>query len=299
MESVDTSADAESLESTAVVNVSNDEQISKNQLKRNRRAVFLVEKRKFKKIQDKERKKAAKKAKRSNCEDNSAIRQRTNDINIYEGMTEEEKQQLRKELKEKRALEFEVSCSSRFAVIIDCDWEAHHDEQPIKSLGQQISFCYGFNRRVSNPVHLYITGMGPRLQAQLLKGHSDGWQNIVQTSQCYTELPCFSISGNSASSSSIEAAVDDSHFTNSPTRRRELVYLTSDAEETLEKLDPNCAYIIGGIVDRNRLKGITYAKAKAQVCNSDHSMQNCIYKINLIFAIIRAFGRQNCQLKSI
>jgi tRNA (guanine9-N1)-methyltransferase len=42
------------------------------------------------------------------------------------------------------------------------------------------------------------------------------------------------------------------------------VYLTSDAEETIESLDKNCAYIIGGVVDRNRLKGITYKKATAQ-----------------------------------
>lgn len=45
---------------------------------------------------------------------------------------------------------------------------------------------------------------------------------------------------------------------------KQLVYLTSDAEETLETLDPRCAYVIGGIVDRNRLKGATCNKASAQ-----------------------------------
>jgi tRNA (guanine9-N1)-methyltransferase len=44
-------------------------------------------------------------------------------------------------------------------------------------------------------------------------------------------------------------------------RIKKLVYLTSDAEHTLETLDDNTAYIIGGIVDRNRLKGVTYNKA--------------------------------------
>ena len=46
--------------------------------------------------------------------------------------------------------------------------------------------------------------------------------------------------------------------------KKQLVYLSSDAEETIETLDVNCAYIIGGIVDRNRLKGITHEKAVAQ-----------------------------------
>ena len=46
--------------------------------------------------------------------------------------------------------------------------------------------------------------------------------------------------------------------------RHRLIYLTSDAEETIETLDVSCTYIIGGIVDRNRLKGATYKKACSQ-----------------------------------
>ena len=36
-----------------------------------------------------------------------------------------------------------------------------------------------------------------------------------------------------------------------------IVYLTGDAEEELEEFDPEEVYIIGGIVDHNRLKNIT------------------------------------------
>ena len=42
------------------------------------------------------------------------------------------------------------------------------------------------------------------------------------------------------------------------------MYLTSDAEETLTTLEPDTAYIIGGIVDRNSLKGATALKAQSQ-----------------------------------
>ena len=45
---------------------------------------------------------------------------------------------------------------------------------------------------------------------------------------------------------------------------KELVYLSSDATDTLTELDPNCAYIIGGIVDRNSMKGATFRKATQQ-----------------------------------
>ncbi len=43
----------------------------------------------------------------------------------------------------------------------------------------------------------------------------------------------------------------------------DLVYLTADSEETVNVLDPSKVYIIGGIVDRNRYKGLTFEKAKA------------------------------------
>jgi tRNA (guanine9-N1)-methyltransferase len=45
----------------------------------------------------------------------------------------------------------------------------------------------------------------------------------------------------------------------------ELVYLTADSHNIVEALDPAKAYIVGGIVDRNRHKGICYEKATAQV----------------------------------
>lgn len=42
----------------------------------------------------------------------------------------------------------------------------------------------------------------------------------------------------------------------------EVIYLTSDSPHTLTELKPYHTYIIGGIVDKNRHKGICYKKAK-------------------------------------
>ena len=47
-------------------------------------------------------------------------------------------------------------------------------------------------------------------------------------------------------------------------QKENLVYLTADAETVLEELDLKKIYIVGGLVDRNRWKGITMKKAKEQ-----------------------------------
>jgi tRNA (guanine9-N1)-methyltransferase len=42
-----------------------------------------------------------------------------------------------------------------------------------------------------------------------------------------------------------------------------LVYLTADSENLITDLDTDKVYVIGGIVDHNRHKLLTYNKAKA------------------------------------
>ncbi|RDL32551.1 uncharacterized protein BP5553_09007 [Venustampulla echinocandica] len=46
-----------------------------------------------------------------------------------------------------------------------------------------------------------------------------------------------------------------------PTPEASLVYLSSDSPHTLDRLSPNTSYIIGGIVDKNRHKGLCYKRA--------------------------------------
>lgn len=159
----------------------------------------------------------------------------------------------KKERKQKEAEEFATKCASNFSIILDCAWEDKHNESTMKSLTQQIMFCYGINRRHECPASMYMTGVGPLVTANLNKSNFSHWQGVTITGDDYITHPHFSLKP--------QAAQNEDGTANTI---KQLVYLTSDAEETLETLDPHCAYIIGGIVDRNRHKFATFNKANAQ-----------------------------------
>ena len=99
-------------------------------------------------------------------------------------------------------------------------------------------YCYAVNGRCSFPAHLWLTGCQGEMETQLqrLPGF-DKW-NIEKEKQSYSQ------------------AFSD--------QKDNLVYLTADSETVLDELDPTKVYIIGGLVDRNRWKGITMKKAEEQ-----------------------------------
>lgn len=46
--------------------------------------------------------------------------------------------------------------------------------------------------------------------------------------------------------------------------KEKLVYLTSDSDNVLDELNSNDVYVIGGLVDHNRYKGICFEMAKKE-----------------------------------
>lgn len=99
-------------------------------------------------------------------------------------------------------------------------------------------YCYAVNGRCECPAHLWLTGCEGEMENQLNKIPGfDKWI-IEKENKSYIE------------------ALED--------RKDDLVYLTADSDTVLEELDLNKIYIIGGLVDRNRWKGITMEKAQEQ-----------------------------------
>ncbi|KAL6992916.1 tRNA (guanine(9)-N(1))-methyltransferase [Sarracenia purpurea var. burkii] len=214
--------------------------LSKNAQKKLLKQRRFEEKKVQKKAAMKEQKKIESERKRKEWEE------------VLSGLSEEERSRLiesrkgvRKERMEKRSEEREKKIQ-RLAgakqhgqnIVIDLEFSNLMTPSEINSLVQQIMYCYAINGRCTLPGHLWLTGCNGEMEIQLkrLPGF-DKWI-IEEDNRPY-----------------IEAFQD---------RKEHLVYLTADAENVLEELDPTKIYIVGGLVDRNRWKGITMKKAKEQ-----------------------------------
>jgi tRNA (guanine9-N1)-methyltransferase len=113
-------------------------------------------------------------------------------------------------------------------------------DKELGSLANQIRYCYAANRRTDNPVYLSISSLEGKVRELLDKvnGFPEQWEG--RAFRC-------------SDKSLVEMHPD----------KDKLVYLTSDSEHTLEHLDDSKIYVIGGIVDRNRLKRAAISRAES------------------------------------
>ncbi|KAK9459791.1 guanine-1-methyltransferase-domain-containing protein [Lipomyces oligophaga] len=129
-------------------------------------------------------------------------------------------------------------------IIIDCSFDDLMIPKERLSLAAQLTKCYAENRRATHPVDLHVTSLDKTLRYhfdELLQGQYKRWNGI---SFSYDPYPV------PASEESMELS--------------KLVYLSSDSENVLTKLEHGMTYIIGGIVDKGRHKNLCRNKASEQ-----------------------------------
>ena len=154
-------------------------------------------------------------------------------------------------------------------VILDCGFEDLMSDKELKSLGAQVTRCYSDNHKAPFQPHLAVSSFGGHLKERfdgLLAGHYHSWKNVrflegdfVRASDQAKEWMTGERGGKFVGALAVE---DDSAQTSyEQGEAGEVVYLTSDSPDTLTRLRPYSTYIIGGLVDRNRHKGVCYKRA--------------------------------------
>ncbi|ELW69858.1 RNA (guanine-9-)-methyltransferase domain-containing protein 3 [Tupaia chinensis] len=130
---------------------------------------------------------------------------------------------------------------------IDLEGECHEGEtlstdsatwcSELSRLAGQIRRLYGSNRKADRPFWICLTGFttDSPLYEECLR-MNDGFSSYLLD---VTEEDCFDVFP-------LET----------------LVYLTPDSEHTLEDVDPNQVYILGGLVDESIQKKVTFQKAQ-------------------------------------
>ncbi|KAH8194984.1 hypothetical protein TruAng_010855 [Truncatella angustata] len=177
------------------------------------------------------------------------------------------------------------------SIIIDCQYEDYMFEKEQISLSSQVTRSYSDNRTAQHPVHLCVSSFGGKLKQRFdttLVGQYQKWKGItfaeddfVGAGKAAKELMAgadggvvidlLKPTGTDDSVSLGEPAPTGKAKRNDPAPEPELeaddvdksiVYLTADSPYVLDRLEPNTNYVIGGIIDRNRHKGLCYKVAR-------------------------------------
>ncbi|XP_061830720.2 tRNA methyltransferase 10 homolog C [Nerophis lumbriciformis] len=126
-------------------------------------------------------------------------------------------------------------------LVLDMSYESSMSRREIVNTISQLIELEAWNRRANEPYHLHFCNLQPGgdYMAELVKRYGAGvWERLLITSTDRQAVDLF------------------------PADR--LVYLTADSPNVLRKFDHSKVYIVGALVDRSILSGVSLANAKRQ-----------------------------------
>ena len=151
-------------------------------------------------------------------------------------------------------------------ICIDCSYESYMTPKEINSLAIQIRYCYSSNKRSAHPCQLTATSIGCTQTNNDSANFIDNASNHAKnddSSVCMTLKHLRNVNGFEEWSNYAFNVTSDSFDHHFQDQLQNVVYLTSDSTNTITTLENDKIYVIGGIVDRNRYKQLTYNRARS------------------------------------
>ncbi|KAF2717211.1 hypothetical protein K431DRAFT_201010, partial [Polychaeton citri CBS 116435] len=171
-------------------------------------------------------------------------------------------------------------------IVIDCNFDELMRDNERLSLAAQITRAYSDNKAAPYRAHLTISSFSGKLRERFegpLAGMYKKWRGVrfleedfVQTAEKAKEWMSIVDQKNVNKLESVFAFASADPKTVHEAKggtaqpgpldanlvsQGEIVYLSSESSETLTELKPYSTYIIGGLVDKNREKGICHKRA--------------------------------------
>ena len=159
-------------------------------------------------------------------------------------------------------------------VIFDCDFEDLMFDHELKSLGLQITRCYSDNRKAKFRAHLALSSFGGKMKERfdgILAQQYTSWKGfqffeedfvaVAEKSKEWMTGPKGGEIAGALKSLRGDEESGEPEKNQDSAEEGEIVYLSAESENVLTHLNPNSTYIIGGLVDKNRHKGICHKRA--------------------------------------
>ncbi|KAK8113937.1 hypothetical protein PG999_006006 [Apiospora kogelbergensis] len=195
-----------------------------------------------------------------------------------------------KELRRERDRNPQMQTKVPVSIILDCQYESYMEKNEMVSLANQITRCYSDNRTAEFPVHLAVSSYGGALRQRhetVLHNQQLAWRDIEFVEDDFMgaahqarETMAGPEGGKVVDQLKVGEGKDSLSWeepsTASQARKKgapepepeaedvdkSVVYLTADSPYTLDRIEPNTTYVVGGIIDRNRHKGLCYKVAR-------------------------------------
>lgn len=170
------------------------------------------------------------------------------------------------------------------SLIIDCDFESYMTDKEQVSLSSQVTRSYSENRNFKYKSHLWVAGWGGKMEERFttaLRNTYLNWKGVGFEPGDFLATAARARERMQKQGGQMVDSLKHSLENGAPAWTRDpvdpfpleepipplnddykdVVYLTSDSPYTLQRLEPNTSYVIGGIVDKNREKGLCYRRA--------------------------------------